>query len=94
MTFVMPAPQPAQPLDSTAANGRLQYQQGMPDQEGADVHVFETRVPEAKREQQRIADCLSSLDTQITAETQQLASLKAHKQGLMQQLFPAPEAAA
>ena len=44
-------------------------------------------------EQQRIADCLSSLDTRITAETSQLAALKTHKQGLMQQLFPAPEAA-
>ncbi|OOG39610.1 hypothetical protein B0E52_13055 [Rhodanobacter sp. C06] len=39
-------------------------------------------------EQQRIADCLSSLDTQITAESNQLAALKTHKQGLMQQLFP------
>jgi type I restriction enzyme S subunit len=39
-------------------------------------------------EQQRIADCLSSLDTKITAETHQLAALKSHKQGLMQQLFP------
>ena len=44
-------------------------------------------------EQQRIADCLSSLDTQIAAEANQLAALKTHKQGLMQQLFPAPEAA-
>ena len=44
-------------------------------------------------EQQRIADCLSSLDTRITAETRQIAALKTHKQGLMQQLFPAPEAA-
>ena len=43
-------------------------------------------------EQQRIADCLSSLDTRITAETSQLAALKTHKQGLMQQLFPVPEA--
>lgn len=45
-----------------------------------------------ENEQQRIADCLSSLDTRITAETNQLAALKNHKQGLMQQLFPAPEA--
>ena len=44
-------------------------------------------------EQQRIADCLSSLDSQITAESNQLVTLKAHKQGLMQQLFPAPESA-
>ena len=45
------------------------------------------------REQQRIANCLSSLDTQITAESNQLTALKTHKQGLMQQLFPAPDAA-
>ena len=43
-------------------------------------------------EQQRIADCLSSLDAQITAESNQLVTLKTHKQGLMQQLFPASEA--
>lgn len=65
---------------------------GVPTLNRNDVHAFETRVPEAKREQQRIADCLSSLDTQITAESNQLAALKTHKQGLMQQLFPAPEA--
>ena len=49
--------------------------------------------PVDKCEQQRIADCLSSLDTQITAESNRLAALKIHKQGLMQQLFPAPDAA-
>ncbi|CAK0745099.1 type I restriction enzyme, S subunit [Gammaproteobacteria bacterium] len=41
-------------------------------------------------EQQKIADCLSSLDDLITAETQKLAALKKHKKGLMQQLFPSP----
>ena len=40
-------------------------------------------------EQQKIADCLSSLDDLITAQTQKLAHLKTHKKGLMQQLFPA-----
>ncbi|MFZ1344377.1 restriction endonuclease subunit S [Thiothrix eikelboomii] len=40
-------------------------------------------------EQQKIADCLTSLDDLITAETQKLAALKANKKGLMQQLFPA-----
>lgn len=39
-------------------------------------------------EQQRIAACLSSLDDLINAQSEQLASLKTHKQGLMQQLFP------
>jgi type I restriction enzyme S subunit len=41
-----------------------------------------------KSEQQRIAACLSSLDDLINAESQQLTSLKTHKKGLMQQLFP------
>jgi type I restriction enzyme S subunit len=42
-------------------------------------------------EQQKIADCLASLDDLITAQTQKLAALKTHKKGLMQQLFPSPE---
>lgn len=40
-------------------------------------------------EQQTIADCLASLDDRLTAETEKLATLKTHKKGLMQQLFPA-----
>ena len=40
-------------------------------------------------EQQRIADCLSSLDSLISAHTQKLDGLKTYKKGLMQQLFPA-----
>ena len=44
-------------------------------------------------EQQRIADCLTRLDDLIAAQTQTLDALKTHKQGLMQQLFPSPEAA-
>jgi type I restriction enzyme S subunit len=40
-------------------------------------------------EQQKIFDCLSSLDEKIAAETQKLGALKTHKKGLMQQLFPA-----
>jgi type I restriction enzyme, S subunit len=40
-------------------------------------------------EQQRIADFLSSLDDLITAESQKLFAYKAHKNGLMQELFPA-----
>jgi len=42
-------------------------------------------------EQQRIADCLTSLDDLITAQTQKLSALKAHKKALMQQLFPSAE---
>ena len=39
-------------------------------------------------EQQKIADCLGSLDDLIAAEAQKLEALRKHKQGLMQQLFP------
>jgi type I restriction enzyme, S subunit len=46
-------------------------------------------TPKERDEQQKIASCLSSLDDLITAHTQKLDALKAHKKGLMQQLFPA-----
>ena len=42
-------------------------------------------------EQQRIADCLSSLDTKYRRAYSKVATLKVHKQGLLQQLFPSPE---
>jgi type I restriction enzyme S subunit len=45
-------------------------------------------------EQQRIADCLLNLDTLITVATQELEALRAHKKGLMQQLFPSAELSA
>ncbi len=41
-----------------------------------------------KKEQQKIASCLSSLDEVITAHSQKLELLKEHKKGLMQNLFP------
>lgn len=42
-------------------------------------------------EQHRIADCLTSLDSLITTATQELETLKTHKKGLMQQLFPSAQ---
>ncbi len=39
-------------------------------------------------EQQRIASCLGSLDDVIAAQSMKLESLRTHKRGLMQQLFP------
>lgn len=47
--------------------------------------------PAQEDEQQKIADCLTSLDTQIAAQSAKIDALKSNKRGLMQQLFPAPE---
>ncbi|MCX8088488.1 MAG: restriction endonuclease subunit S [Meiothermus ruber] len=49
-----------------------------------------TRIahPKSCDEQQKIADCLSSLDELIELQAKKLEALKAHKKGLMQQLFP------
>ncbi|WP_302276235.1 restriction endonuclease subunit S [Coprobacter fastidiosus] len=55
-----------------------------------EINVF---VPVGKKgelkEQQKIADCLSSLDELIEATAQKVETLKEHKKGLMQRLFPA-----
>lgn len=54
------------------------------------THLREMKapLPPSVQEQQRIADCLTSLDDLIAADTQKLDRLKTHKKGLMQQLFP------
>jgi type I restriction enzyme S subunit len=39
-------------------------------------------------EQQKIAECLSSVDELIAAQARKVDALKTHKKGLMQQLFP------
>lgn len=52
--------------------------------------VYNTLLPIVlKKEQQKIASCLSFLDDLIGAETEKLDALQDHKKGLLQQLFPA-----
>ena len=53
----------------------------------ARIFKFTILVPELS-EQERIANCLSTLDTQISAQVNKLDALRDHKCGLMQQLFP------
>ena len=48
-------------------------------------------LPTNKYEQQKIADCLSSLDDLINAQSDKIEALKTHKKGLMQGLFPSVE---
>ena len=49
----------------------------------------ELRLPvPSPAEQQKIADCLNFLDELIAAQDRKVDTLKTHKKGLMQQLFP------
>jgi len=54
----------------------------------AQVRSFLVPIPPTMEEQIRVADCLSSVDELIIAQRRMIDSLKAHKKGLMQQLFP------
>ena len=55
---------------------------------GDDLRRLNIQFPSCSKEQQKIVDCLSSLDNLIQAKDSQIDTLKNHKQGLMQQLFP------
>lgn len=50
-----------------------------------DTELF---YPSSPKEQQKIAECLSSLDELINAQGEKIEALKLHKKGLMQGLFP------
>ncbi|WP_298144040.1 restriction endonuclease subunit S [Flavobacterium sp.] len=52
------------------------------------IKLLPIYLPKNKKEQQKIASCLSSLDEVIAAHSQKLDLLKDHKKGLMQNLFP------
>ena len=60
----------------------------MPRGDIALIKQYPVGLPTKIAEQQKIADCLSSLDELIELQAKQLEALKAHKKGLMQQLFP------
>ncbi len=61
---------------------------GQPGINGKQYASMPILLPPKKEEQQKIANCLSSLDKVITAETEKLDLLQDHKKGLLQQLFP------
>lgn len=56
-----------------------------------DFFKIKFMVPKTLAEQQKIAECLSSMDDMIASESAKLDVLKDHKKGLMQQLFPQPK---
>lgn len=60
-------------------------------QPGLSVDVLDKvslAIPSRRGEQQKIADCLSSVDEVIAAQARKVDALKTHKKGLMQNLFP------
>lgn len=76
-------------LNSTLRNSIAKIAQG-----DAVVHLYGEQLKKfnisfpSLPEQQKIADCLSALDDQISAQQQKVEALKEHKRGLMQKLFP------
>ncbi len=54
-----------------------------------DIRKLKIPIPKNTKEQQKIADCLSSLDKLIATHTQKHQTLQSYKKGLMQNLFPA-----
>ena len=77
-------------------NGAKKYEISKIAQGDSVVHLYSSQLkllslflPKSPNEQKKIADCLSTIDELITAQTQKIAALKDHKKGLMQQLFPA-----
>lgn len=54
------------------------------------IEAIEVMVPNSQEEQLKIASCLLAIDKLISAQNHTVESLKAHKKGLMQQLFPHP----
>ena len=62
---------------------------GQPGINGTEYSSMPLILPNSVQEQQKIADCLTSLDSLLAAETDKLEALQDHKKGLLQQLFPA-----
>ena len=62
---------------------------GVPSLSKTTIENIEATFPKVP-EQQKVADCLGSLDDLISAHSQKLEALRQHKQGLLQQLFPSP----
>ena len=71
-------------LDSIADNSTI------PQINNKHIIPFCVLIP-VPQEQQRISDCLNSLDALITTAAQELETLKTYKKGLMQQLFPSTQ---
>jgi type I restriction enzyme, S subunit len=61
---------------------------GQPGINGTEYASMPICLPPSLSEQQKIASCLSSIDELINAQSQKVETLKLHKKGLLQGLFP------
>lgn len=66
---------------------KINTSSGIPHISAKQIYNFEICFP-SPEEEERIADFLTSIDNLITSQTKKLESLRLHKKGLMQQLFP------
>jgi type I restriction enzyme S subunit len=76
-------------LDNLCLN-RMIFGSGQPLITGGQLKALPILLP-GESEREKIAASLSSVDALITAQSRKLDGLRAHKKGLMQQLFPSPE---
>lgn len=70
--------------ENGAQNGARHDRVGMTDSLMQEIPVY---LPQALQEQQKIADCLSSLDEVIEKQKATLAAWEELKKGLLQQMF-------
>jgi len=77
-------------LDSLGLN-RMVFGSGQPLITGSQLKTLPIMLPK-RSEREKVADCLSALDARIAGQAARLDALRTHKCGLMQQLFPNPEA--
>jgi len=66
----------------------MSVRSGQPGINAEEYKSLKLNLPTQPKEQQKIANCLSSLDNLIEAQNKKVEALKEHKKGLMQQLFP------
>ncbi len=82
------------PFFSYLLNGPLRFKIARMAQGDTVAHLYPKQLSKvwlvypSRIEQQKIADCLGSLDKLIATQGQKLEALRRHKKGLMQQLFP------
>lgn len=86
------------PFFSYLLNSPLRYEIARMAQGDTIAHLYPKQLSQVwlaypqRAEQRKIANCLSTLDVRINAQASCLDVLRAHKKGLLQQLFPDLEA--